>query len=194
MGSTDSLAVLARPLLAQVGLDLWDIEMGPALVRILVDRAEGVDLDALSAAAGALSPLLDGRDDLVPEGRYDLEVSSPGIERTLRTVEQYRRYVGSLLALKTSVPVNGARRFRATLLGVVHGAIDIMVEGSSETVTVALEQIDRAHTVVEWGPKATPRAKKGKKPGDTTQPSRSSRSEPSTEAAGSGANDKDSAS
>ncbi len=181
MGSTDSLAGLARPLLNEAGLELWDIEVGPSVVRILVDRPQGVDLDALSAATRVLSPLLDQRDDLVPGDRYDLEVSSPGIERTLRTAEQYRRYIGSLLTMKTTVAIDGSRRFRATLFAVADDAIDVVVDGSSQPVTVPLDQIDRARTVLEWGPtpkearpqpgKAKPgKAKQGKaKPGKAKQ-------------------------
>lgn len=153
MGTTDGLADLARPLLADAGLDLWDIEVGPSLVRILVDRPDGVDLDALSAATAALSPLLDEREDLVPAGRYDLEVSSPGIERTLRTVDQYRRYLGSLVALKTTVAIGGSRRPRATLVAVVDDAIEVVIDGSPQSVTVPLDQVERARTVLEWGPK-----------------------------------------
>ncbi len=198
MGSTDGLADLARPLLSQAGLQLWDIELGPSVVRILVDRGDGIDLDALSAAAAALSPLLDERDDLVPAGRYDLEVSSPGIERTLRTVDQYRRYLGSLLAIKTTVAVDGARRLRATLVAVTDDTIEIMVVGSAEPVTVSLDQIDRARTVLEWGPQAKQdRPKPGKaKPGKAKrgeakrgEQGRSSRSMRLAEAASPGAND-----
>ncbi|MDQ6783635.1 MAG: hypothetical protein M3063_09375 [Actinomycetota bacterium] len=198
MGSTDGLADLARPLLSQAGLQLWDIELGPSVVRILVDRGDGIDLDALSAAAAALSPLLDERDDLVPAGRYELEVSSPGIERTLRTVDQYRRYLGSLLAIKTTVAVDGARRLRATLVAVTDDTIEIMVVGSAEPVTVSLDQIDRARTVLEWGPQAKQdRPKPGKaKPGKAKrgeakrgEQGRSSRSMRLAEAASPGAND-----
>lgn len=153
MGSTDSLADLARPLLVDAGLELWDIEAGPSVLRIMVDRPGGVDLDSLSAAAVALSPLLDEREDLVPAGRYDLEVSSPGIERTLRTAEQFRRYVGSVLAVKTAVAVDGSRRIRGTLVGVGDQTVELIVEGSSAPITVALGDIDRARTVLEWGPK-----------------------------------------
>jgi ribosome maturation factor RimP len=187
MGSTDSLAGLARPLLAQAGLDLWDIEVGPSRVRILVDRPGGVDLDALSAATGVLSPLLDEREDLVPAGRYDLEVSSPGIERTLRTVDHFRGYVGSLLALKTKVAMGGARRLRATLVAVADDAIDVVIEGSPQPVTVPLDQIERARTVLEWGPQpGKPKANNKSGSGRRARPAQAARA---------GANhDKDSAS
>lgn len=175
MGSTDSLAALARPLLTEVGLELWDIELTPSMVRILVDRADGVDLDALAAATSVLSPLLDAREDLVPAGRYDLEVSSPGIERTLRTVEQYRRYVGSLLALKTTIAIGGSRRLRATLVAVAEAAIEVVIEGSPQPVTVPFEQIDRASTVLDWGPKG----ERGKgQPGKGHPQAQSHRSKP----------------
>lgn len=186
MGSTDSLAALARPLLDQANLDLWDIEVGPSMVRILVDRPGGVDLDALSAATRALSPLLDEREDLVPAGHYDLEVSSPGIERTLRTVDHFRRYVGSLVTLKTREAIGGTRRLRGTLVAVADEAVDIVVEGSPQAVTVPLDQIERARTVLEWGPQAG-KPKANRKSG-------SGRSAPLAEAARAGADqDKDSA-
>ena len=80
------------------------------------DRRPAVDLEALTAASGALSPVLDEHPEVVPEGRYQLEVSSPGIERTLRTPEQYRRYLDSEITVKTSAPVAGARRHRGRLI------------------------------------------------------------------------------
>lgn len=190
MSSTDSLADLARPLLAEAGLELWDIELGPSVVRIMVDRPDGVDLDALSLATAVISPLLDEREDLVPPGRYDLEISSPGIERTLRTLSQYRRYTGSLLALKTVAPIGGSRRFRATLMSVTDEAVVLLIEGSSEPVTVSLDQIERSRTVLEWGPR--PKAGKQQAKAASKQSS-TNRSKRPAETAGRSADDKDSA-
>ncbi len=94
MASTESIRELAEPILASAGLELWDVEIIGDVVRIMVERPGGVDLDALSAASAVLSPLLDAHPEATPDSRYQLEVSSPGVERTLRTPEQYRRYVG----------------------------------------------------------------------------------------------------
>ncbi|MGH9062039.1 MAG: ribosome maturation factor RimP, partial [Acidimicrobiales bacterium] len=116
MASTESIRKLAEPLLSTAGLDLWDVEISQQVVRILVDRHGGIDLDALSAASTALSPLLDTHPDVAPGGHYQLEVSSPGLERTLRTAEQYRRCVGQLISVKTTARVEGARRLRGILV------------------------------------------------------------------------------
>ena len=66
------------------GLEIWDVERSGATVRVLVERPGGVDLDSISQLSSAVSAILDQRDDLVPAGRYMLEVSSPGLERRLR--------------------------------------------------------------------------------------------------------------
>src|SRR5262249_17564284 len=105
MASTESIRELAEPVLASAGLELWDVEITRDVVRIMVDRPGGIDLDALSAASALLSPLFDGHPEVVPENRYELEVSSPGVERTLRKPEQYLRYVGSEVTVKTWQPV-----------------------------------------------------------------------------------------
>src|SRR5919199_4118262 len=87
--------VVATPL-ATSGLELVDVEHTGKLLRVTVDRPGGVDLDAISDATRLVSDALD-RTDVVP-GRYVLEVSSPGVERSLRTPEHFRRFVGTRVA------------------------------------------------------------------------------------------------
>ncbi len=108
MVSTEGIRELVEPVLASVGLELWDVEITRDVVRIMVERSgpargrptqlasgpvdpghpapsrpdgglrPGVDLDALSDASSVLSPVLDAHPEAVPPGRYQLEVSSPG--------------------------------------------------------------------------------------------------------------------
>jgi ribosome maturation factor RimP len=182
MASTDSIRALAEPVLASVGLELWDVEITHDVVRIMVERptgeegfevrsvgvagggqspaapvgrSPGVDLDTLSAASGALSPLLDAHPEVVPEHHYQLEVSSPGIERTLRTPDQYRRYLNTEITVKTLTPVDGARRHRGLL---IDADDDRIVLGAGDRPGTHFElrydQIDRARTVLVWGPTA----------------------------------------
>jgi ribosome maturation factor RimP len=163
MASTESIRELAAPVLASAGLELWDLEITRDAVRIMVERPmgaassrgvpQGIDLDALSAASAALSPVLDAHPEVTPEGRYQLEVSSPGIERTLRTPEQFRRYLNAEINVKTSIPVEGARRHRGRLLDA--GADGIVLEPDDRPdvrVDLRYDQIDRARTVVVWAP------------------------------------------
>jgi ribosome maturation factor RimP len=157
MAATESIRELVEPVLISAGLELWDVEIAGDVVRIMVERPGGVDLDALSAASSALSPLLDSHPEATPDNRYQLEVSSPGIERTLRTPEQYRRYVQSEITVKTSVPVSGARRHRGRLIEV--GPDGIALEPDEQpgaSIHIRYDQIQRARTVLVWGPTAGP--------------------------------------
>jgi ribosome maturation factor RimP len=162
MASTDSIRALAEPVLASVGLELWDVEITRDVVRIMVERPPGagdqppgVDLDTLSVASGALSPRLDAHPEAVPQGQYQLEVSSPGIERTLRTPDQYRRYLNTEITVKTSTPVEGARRHRGLLLDADADGIVLEPDDQPDTQFVLhYDQIDRARTVLVWGPSA----------------------------------------
>jgi len=172
MANSEQIRAAAAPLLASAGLELWDVEVGRDVVRILVDRSGGVDLDALSAASHALSPLFDEREDLVPAGHYQLEVSSPGIERTLRDAGQYRRSVGSLVSVKTRTAVDGARRFRGTLVSASDDAFVLAPEdGPVEmTQTFRYEQVDRTRTVAVWGDPAGRRPRSARPRGGTAGP------------------------
>jgi ribosome maturation factor RimP len=153
MASTESIRDLAEPVLASAGLELWDVEITGDVVRVMVDRQDGVDLDALSAASAVLSPLLDSHPEATPDSRYQLEVSSPGLERTLRTPAQYQRYLNSEITVKTSVPVGGARRHRGRLVAAGPGGIALEPEDSPGTsVDIDYDQIQRARTVLVWGP------------------------------------------
>src|SRR5205823_5634684 len=89
---------IVEPLLAGVGLDLFDVELSGATLRVLVDRDGGVDLDTVSRASQLVSDALDRADPL--PSRYVLEVSSPGVERPLRTPDHFRRAVGATVAVR----------------------------------------------------------------------------------------------
>jgi ribosome maturation factor RimP len=174
MASSEYLRNAAAPLLSASGLELWDVEVAPGVVRFLVDRPGGVDLDALSEASAVLSPLLDAQDQLAPAGRYQLEVSSPGVERTLRTPDQYRRYLGSAVSVKTVAPLDGARRFRGTLTAAGTDTFTVTLDDAppGATRTVRYDQVDRTRTVLVWGPppKRGPRAKTAPKAASNAGP------------------------
>ena len=164
-----SIGELVEPLVTATGLELWDVEVDPRTVRVLVDRVGGVDLESLSTLTRSVSAELDGRDDLTPGSQYQLEVSSPGVERTLRTPSHYRRYVGTIVSVKTSVPIAGSRRLQGTLLAADEAGITIeQEEGATE---IAYGQIQKARTVLVWGPqpKARAKPKKSKKEIDSME-------------------------
>jgi ribosome maturation factor RimP len=153
----DDIRETVEPVVTAAGLELWDVELGAGLVRILVDRPGGVDLDALGSVTESVSAALDLHDG-GPQGRYVLEVSSPGVERPLRTPEQFRRFVGTLISVKTVEPIEGARRFRGSLVDAEEQQIVVSLEDApAEThQTIPYDRIQKAHTVLVWGPAPKP--------------------------------------
>ena len=139
---TDRVRALVAPALSAQGIEVLEVDQQGALLRVTVDRDGGVDLDTLSAATEIVSRVLD-EEDPVP-GRYTLEVSSPGIERPLRTPEHFRRHVGALVSVRTAAGVEGERR----LQGVLESADESGVVVGGRALSYA--DIDRARTVFEW--------------------------------------------
>jgi ribosome maturation factor RimP len=150
-----AIGELVEPLVIATGLELWDVEVNPRAVRILVDRPGGVDLEALSTLAKDVSAALDGREDLTPGSQYQLEVSSPGVERTLRTVSHFQRYVGREVSVKTEAPLEGDRSGSRRLQGVLVAAdaTGITLQLSTGATELRFDQISKARTVLIWGPK-----------------------------------------
>jgi ribosome maturation factor RimP len=165
MGRTETIRELAEPIVTGAGLELWDVEVSTGIVRVLVDRPAGVDLDALTQASRELSAALDAHEELVPTGRYDLEVSSPGIERTLRTPTQYQRYLGSEVAVKVAVALDGSRRLQGILQEAGEDGIVLVSDAAgSQRLAIAYPNIQRSHVVASWGSSlsATPNAIPGR--------------------------------
>jgi len=154
MGAEEDIAEALRPTARAAGLEIWDVERSGASVRVMVDGDGGVDLDAIAKLSSAVSAVLDERDDLVPAGRYILEVSSPGLERRLRHPVHFARCIGEEVVVKTSEPVNGSRRTRGTLVGATDQVITVRAlisKTESQEVRLALSSIERANTVFSWG-------------------------------------------
>jgi ribosome maturation factor RimP len=175
---SDQVREIVLPLLPPHEVELYDLEVSGPLVRVTIDREGGVGLDALASVTRALSRALDEADPIV--GRYTLEVSSPGIERVLRTPEQFRRAVNEVVKVKTTPDAPGDRRVHGVLVAADDSGItvrpadaDAAPEGDGDEATgpvertVAYGQIERARTVFEWGTPAKPGHAGG---GRTTSP------------------------
>ena len=164
MGPAEVVRDLVEPLLIDDGLELVDCELKPGLLRITVDGPEGLDADTLGQTSRRLSRLLDDRDPI--EGRYTLEVSTPGLERTLRTPEHFRRAVGALVSVRTHPETDGERRVKGTLTSADDAGIVVTTTTESDrqsSRTIAYADIERARTVFEWGPQPKPGSKPTKK-------------------------------
>ena len=160
MSVVDRVRELVEPLVTANGLELVDVEHGPGLLRIYLDRLEGgIDLETITRYSEQISDLLDVHDP-VP-GRYTLEVSSPGLERPLKTPAQFQRFVGTVVSVKVKSRVEGERRFQGELTAADDESVTVSVAGA-EPRTLRYEDIEKARTVFEWGPtpKKTPQKTK----------------------------------
>ena len=162
---------LVAPLVADLKLDLYDVELRGGTLRITIDTPPGstggVTLDTLALVTRMVSRDLD-HDDPMP-GHYTLEVTSPGLERALRTPNHFQRELGKVVAIRLRDTVNGERRIQGALTSADDGHIVVDVGG--EPRTISYDQIDRARTVFEWGPAPKPgKAPSKKKTTAKTQP------------------------
>jgi ribosome maturation factor RimP len=121
------------------------------------DRAEGaaggVDVDDLAAATRAVSRLLDELDPI--DGRYTLEVSSPGLERPLRTPAHPARAVGAEVAVKTRPGTEGDRRVEGTVTAADDDAFTLALADGS-TRRIGYHEVEKARTTFAWGPTPKP--------------------------------------
>lgn len=163
MDVQERVRAAVEPLLTPIGVELFDVEVvGSGRARVLrlsVDRDGGVDLDVIAEVAQRVSPALDAADPI--EGSYTLEVSSPGVERPLRTPAHFRRVVGEKVSVKTHEPVDGDRRHQGVLVGVEEDGITLEVGGDRRHLRY--EQVAGARTVFEWGPAPKPGGKRNAK-------------------------------
>jgi ribosome maturation factor RimP len=139
----DKVRQIAAPLAAQEGLELIDVEMagagGRQILRLFIDKAGGVSLDDCTAVSRVVSTALDVEDPI--QGAYDLEVSSPGLDRPLKTPEHFQKCLGSKVRVRTFGPVpecENRRTFLGVLQGYDNGAIAIDVDGKVFRVPHAL--------------------------------------------------------
>ena len=173
MANVDSIVEVIAPVVGALDLDLYDIEITGAgrarVVRVMIDRTGGVDLEAIAAATEAISPVLDAPpvDDML-SGPYALEVSSPGLERPLRTPTHFARATGETISVKTRAGEQPARRVRGVVQTAGDTAFDLVLDDGS-TEHLEYGDVVQARTVFEWGPQ--PKRSKSRK---TSSPKASS--------------------
>jgi ribosome maturation factor RimP len=141
------LARLLEPTVEGLGYELADLELRiggkSGVVRIFIDRPEGVGLEDCEVVSRQVSALLDVEDP-VP-GHYVLEVSSPGLDRKLTKPAHFRRFVGEEVKVQMRFPIEGRRRFRGKLLSAGEKTIDVEVDGVPHSLPMAT--IDSARLV-----------------------------------------------
>ena len=145
----DQLRELLAPVVAGLGYQLWELEYlprsGGGMLRLYIDSADeqsqaGISLDDCERVSRIVSETLDAADPI--PGHYTLEVSSPGLDRVLRTRAHFERFAGERVRLEMMQPVEGRKRFSGRLLGV--GASDITLELENGRISLPIDDIHRA--------------------------------------------------
>ncbi len=147
--STIDLVDALSPLLEAQGLDLIDVELHGSELTVFADREGGVTLDELGDATRIVSAALDEIDPM--PGRYTLSVSSPGLERRLRTPAHFNRAIGELVTARLHGGTAEVRRVKGTLESAdASGCTLTGPELPGGTLRIAYDEIERARTVFEW--------------------------------------------
>ena len=143
----EELARLLEPTVEGLGYELTDLELRlgarDGLIRVFIDKPEGVGLDDCEIVSRQLSAWLDVEDP-VP-GHYVLEVSSPGLDRKLTKPAHFRRFIGDDVRVKMRFPVEGRRNFRGRLVAANGETIEVEVDGEPHRLPLAT--IDTARLV-----------------------------------------------
>jgi len=151
---------LVDPIASDLELDVYDIEQRGGTLRVTLDTRPGapasVDLEQLSLATRLISRELDHADP-VP-GRYTLEVTSPGVERNLRTPAHFQRELGKTVNVRLANVEAEQRRLEGVLVAADERTVTIRVNGAPAPVdhVLDIDTIDRARTVFVWGPQPKP--------------------------------------
>ena len=133
-----------EPRASQEGVEVVTVEVVGAkkapTIRVFIDTPDGVSFDELSSAQAWINDIMDELDPF--PGAYTLEVSSPGIDRPLRTLEHFARYVGETAVVKAQ-PREGRSSWTGTITATHDGTIELDVDGSA--VQIPIDDIKRAH-------------------------------------------------
>lgn len=130
------LTELLEPIAESHGFELVAVEQAGGrhtpVIRVLIDHADGLSIDAICAANGWVSEALDAHDPF--SGPYTLEVSSPGIDRPLRKLGDFERFAGETATIKTKPAGKGRSAWTGILLGIEGDSVLIDVDGERTSI------------------------------------------------------------
>ncbi|MFC6670712.1 ribosome maturation factor RimP [Marinobacterium aestuariivivens] len=144
------LQELIEPSVTALGFDLWGIEYlaqgAHSVLRIYIDSEEGITVDDCAKVSHQVSGVLDVEEPI--SGHYNLEVSSPGMDRPLFTLEQFAAWAGHQVQIRLRVPFEGRRKFKGLLNGVEGD--DVLLVVDKEEYLLPIDSIDRANIVPQF--------------------------------------------
>ena len=145
-----ALEALIAPTVRALGCEVWGVEYRPrtpgAALKVFIDSPDGVTIDDCERVSNQISALLDVEDPIVES--YRLEVSSPGLDRTLFRPEQYTASVGERVDVRLAFPFEGRRRFEGELAGVEGDDVVVRIEG--DEYLLPFGQIQRTRIVPDF--------------------------------------------
>ncbi|NVK21477.1 MAG: ribosome maturation factor RimP [Kangiellaceae bacterium] len=150
MAKHEELEQMIRPAVEATGFELWGIEYlaqgKHSVLRIFIDHENGINVDDCAEVSHQVSGVLDLEDPI--KGLYNLEVSSPGMDRPLFNEQQFARYVGEEVELRVAIPINGRRKFKGVIEQVNNGVMTLLVDGESHEIIC--QQVDKANLVAKY--------------------------------------------
>lgn len=151
---SDRLTRLIEPIVAGLGYELVGIEFDSRVrvLRVYIDRESGILLEDCSRVSYQVSGMLDVEDPI--PGKYQLEISSPGLDRPLLRRADFERFRGSMARLQLRAPVQNRRRIKGQLAGT--DGEDVLIEDEAGMLKIPFDAIDKARLVPEF-----PRTTKG---------------------------------
>lgn len=142
---SNQLQEMLAPVVESLDYDFWGLEYVSqgkhSILRVFIDHENGIQVDDCAKVSRQLSAVLDVEDPISSE--YNLEVSSPGMDRPLFTLEQFEKYVGQVVSVKLRFPFEGRRKFMGRLNG-VEGS-DVVVQVDNHEYCLPIDSIDKAN-------------------------------------------------
>ena len=151
-GTLERVRAAAERVTADCGFELVDAEIQKAgkgqVVRLFVDKPEGIGLDDLQSVSEEVSAMLDAEDPI--ESTYTLEVSSPGLDRPLKSEADYQRFVGRLAKLSSYELVDGKRHWTGRIASCEDGVVSLSLEDEKATARIPCAKIAHGRLEVEF--------------------------------------------
>lgn len=142
------LIELLEPTVEGLGYELVGVEFDGSqrVLRVYIDSEQGITLDDCTKVSYQVSGVLDVEDPI--SGRYQLEISSPGLDRPLYTLAHYERFKGEMARLQLTRLIEGRRKIKARLAGVDGG--DVLLQDGETTLRIPFESIEKARLAPEF--------------------------------------------
>jgi len=141
---------LLKPVVEALGFEFWGIEYiaqgNNSVLRVFIDSENGIHVDDCALVSRQISGVMDVEDPITSE--YNLEVSSPGVDRPLFTLEHFSRYVGEFVDVKLRYAFEGRRKFKGKLVGIEDGE-DIVVHVDNHEYLLPIDAIDKANLIFQ---------------------------------------------